>query len=261
MGVKMNNAPVYFTIGQVQFNPILNLDTYVPAIQAKMRAMQFPDYKSETVQEITFPTTTMQMLPSVRNQTQYRFGDMDGWAGFLLEENKLSFYTTKYDVFESFLQCIERGMQILDEVIHLDFIERLSLRYLDAVQPIHENESLAKYLAPEVLGLSQKLTGTTLTQSLSETLTQSADGHLLSRIIIRHGQIGMPIELAGLANKLHPRFYASDGLHAIVDTDAFFERRESFSVSFISEKLTALHDQIKQSFLQTITNHAQTVWA
>ena len=38
MGKKLANAPVYYTVAQVQFNPILNLDSFLPAIQAKMRA-------------------------------------------------------------------------------------------------------------------------------------------------------------------------------------------------------------------------------
>ena len=45
MGKKMKSAPVYFTIGQVQHNPLLNLGSYLPAIQERMRKAGYPDFK------------------------------------------------------------------------------------------------------------------------------------------------------------------------------------------------------------------------
>ncbi|HBY5726993.1 TPA: TIGR04255 family protein, partial [Klebsiella pneumoniae] len=30
MGTKLKAAPVYYMLGQVQFNPILDLETYMP---------------------------------------------------------------------------------------------------------------------------------------------------------------------------------------------------------------------------------------
>ncbi len=261
MGVKMNNAPVYFTIGQVQFNPILNLDTYVPAIQAKMRAMQFPDYKTEMVQEFILPGVGMQTAPAHSNQVRYRFGDIHGWQGFLLEQNRLSFFTTRYDVFQDFLAHLQAGVQILHDEMQLGYTERLSLRYLDAVQPDPSAETLAHFLTPEVLGLSQKFANTKMRQSLSETLTESGSGYMVSRVIIRHGQIGMPIELAGLATQLEARFTGADKVHAIIDTDAFYEQREAFDLSKIATRLHALHGQIEESFSQTVTPYAREKWA
>lgn len=55
MGTKLSNAPVYYTVAQVQFNPVLDLDGYIPAIQSKMREAHFPDYKKEIVQRLVLP--------------------------------------------------------------------------------------------------------------------------------------------------------------------------------------------------------------
>ena len=262
MGIKMNNAPVYFTMAQVQFNPILNLENYLPSIQSKMREIHFPDYSREVVQEMTFPfaaTTGIQIAPSVTNQARFRFGDIDGWQSFLLTQNQLSFQTTRYDTFETFLNCIASGLTILNEIMKLDFVERLGLRYLDAVQP-NANESLAAYLAPEVLGLSQKTSGQ-LAHSISETFTQTKVGYLMARIVIRNGQLGLPIELATQKIKLNPKFLTQNEQHAIIDTDAFLEQRQAFNVTQIEADLTSLHDEIKSAFTTTVTDHAQTIWA
>jgi hypothetical protein len=37
MSAKMRSAPVYFTIAQVRFSPILTLDTYAPQIEERLR--------------------------------------------------------------------------------------------------------------------------------------------------------------------------------------------------------------------------------
>ena len=52
MGKKMKNAPVYFTVAQVRFNPVLNMEGYLPTIQERMRATNFPDFKRETIQQL-----------------------------------------------------------------------------------------------------------------------------------------------------------------------------------------------------------------
>ena len=34
MGKKLTNAPVFYTVAQVQFNPVLDLDGYIAPIQS-----------------------------------------------------------------------------------------------------------------------------------------------------------------------------------------------------------------------------------
>lgn len=260
MGTKMHNAPVYFTIAQVQFNPILDIEHYIPSIQAKMRELHFPDYSREIFQEMLFPFAGAQAAPSIANQLRFRFGDIEGWQGFMLEQNKLSFYTTQYDTFETFSALVMQGLGILHQIIQLDFVERIGLRYLDAVQPQTADELLSAYLAPEVLGLSHKMSGE-LVHTISETLAQTKAGHLLTRIVILNGKVGLPPELADFTSKIQPRFTTRAGLHAIIDTDGFRKQREAFMLEKIASNLDTLHEEIKSVFNQTVTEHAQATWA
>lgn len=264
MSKKLSNAPVYYTVAQVQFNPILNLDTYLPAIQPKMRECRFPDYRQEVFQRLVMPfgglDAGQMAAPSVTPQARYIFGDIEGRSIFLLETNNLSLQTTAYDTFETFSATLLKGLGILHEILRLDFIERIGLRYLDAVQPVHESESLKDYLVTEVLGLSQR-DKDQLQQSVSETVAMTAAGQLVSRVLIRHGRIGLPMELAGMAPAIDTRFTQQEGLHAIVDTDASFVHREPFDLAKLEERLAALHDEVSKSFKATVTPHAQAVWA
>lgn len=264
MGKKLNNAPVYYTVAQVQFNPILSLEGYLPTIQAKMREARFPDYKQEVVQRLVIPfgglDPSQMAAPTVTPQSRYIFGDIEGRAVFTLETNALSFQTTAYETFESLSATLLKGLGILHDAIRLDFIERIGLRYLDAVLPLKEGEVLQDYLVPEMLGHAFKVEGQ-LQQSVSETVTLTAAGQLVSRVIVRHGQIGLPMELAPLAPTVAPRFTQQVGLHAIIDTDASYAHREVFDLSNVESRLAALHDEITKSFNVTVTTHAKAAWA
>ena len=55
MGKKMSDAPVYFTVAQVQFNPILNIEGYLTTIQDRMRIASFPDFKRVDIQQLVVP--------------------------------------------------------------------------------------------------------------------------------------------------------------------------------------------------------------
>ncbi len=264
MGEKLSKAPVYYTVAQVQFNPVLDLDGYIPAMQSKMREAHFPDYKKEVFQQLVLPFGGAEQgqmaAPTVTPQTRYLFGDIGGRSLFLLETNALSFQTTSYDTFETFSEAFLKGLGILHDALHLNFVERIGLRYLDAVQPSKDGETLREFLVPDVLGLALRGEGQ-LQHSISETIVSTAAGQLVSRVLIRHGHVGLPMELGGLAPTIDPRFTQRESLHAIVDTDASIGRREAFELPKVAAQLTALHDDIVKSFNATVTDHARASWA
>lgn len=264
MGTKLSNAPVYYTVAQVQFNPVLDLDGYIPAIQSKMREAHFPDYKKEVFQRLVLPFGGVEQgqmtAPTVSPQVRHLFGDIDGRSLFLVDTNALSFQTTRYDTFETFSETLLQGLGVLHDALRLDFVERIGLRYLDAVQPSKDGETLRDFLVPEVLGHSLRGQGQ-LQHSVSETSVLTASGQLLSRVLIRDDHVGLPMELAGLAPAIDPRFTQRKSLHAIVDTDASLALREAFELAKVGARLTSLHDDIVKSFKATVTDYARASWA
>lgn len=264
MGKKLSNAPVYYTVAQVQFNPVLDLDSYVTTIQARMRDAHFTDYKKVVFQRVDFPVLAMQqgqtIPPTITTQTRYVFGDIEGKTAFLLEANGLTLQTTSYDTFETFSKCFITALEVLHSVLRLDFVERIGLRYLDAIQPVKNGETLRDFLVPEVLGLALREHGQ-LQQSISETFVTTHAGQLVSRVIVRNGQVGLPMELSGAALAIDPRFTQRQGIHAIVDVDASFVQREMFELPKVEARLAALHDEIDALFRATVTDYARASWA
>ena len=265
MGKKLSKAPVYYTIAQAQFNPILDLEAYIPAIQARMREMQFPDFKQEIIQRLILPFGGVEAgqmaAPTLSPQSRYQFGDIEGRSLFLLDTNTLSFQTTAYDTFEVFSKDVLNGLAIIHEALRLDFIERIGVRYLDAILPYKAGDTLREYLVPEVLAFSFRDVGQ-LQHSISETVTATPSGQLTSRVVIRNGHVGLPADLTALAPSIDPRFTQQpETLHAIIDTDASFTSREPFDVAKVAKLLSSLHEEINLSFKATVTPYALNEWA
>jgi len=263
MSAKMSNAPVYFTVSQVRFNPILNIDGYLSIIQDHMRIAGFPDFKRVELKQLVLPFGSsgdgeQPQAPVFLPQSHCIFGNIEGTTEFVLQANSLALQTTTYDIFESFLTTFSQGLKIIHDSLKLDFTERIGLRYLDAVLP-REGETLSDYLTIEVVGLFQKLNGDLL-HSFSETVTAGQSGRLISRVIIQKGRVGLPPEISALAPRINQRFTQTEGIHAIIDTDAFFEQREKFNLQSIESRFISLHNEINRSFNATVTTHALNVW-
>lgn len=263
MGKKMKNAPVYFTVAQIRFNPILDMEAYLPTIQERMRKAHFPDFKRENIQQLILPFAppadgAQPPNPSFVPRARCVFGNIDRTSEFILEHNAMALQTTAYDTSEIFFKTMLDGLAIVHEAIQLDFTERVGLRYFDAVLP-KGDELLPQYLTSEVLGLYNKLGGT-LAHSYNETVTMNTVGQLISRVIIQKGQVGLPPEVMMLAPSINTKFTEANGLHAIIDTDAFYETREPFSLDRLNTKLIELHNEIETSFKATVTPFALKTW-
>jgi len=265
MGQKMKNAPLYFTIAQAKYNPVLSLKSYMPDIQEHMRKAGYPDFKQGVTMVFNINPAGSGDVPQpppppVQHVDRYVFSNMENTRGFILQQNALSFQATQYDTFELFSSEFKKGLEIVHNSVGLTFSERIGIRYLDAVIP-RSGEDISKYLVPEVLGVSSRLKVNATLHSFSETLARiDSVGQVIARTIIQDGPLGFPpdIQLDGL--KLLEKFTNVKCLHAIIDTDGAFEGREPFDIAKIMRHLDELHNEASNSFKATITDYALSVW-
>ncbi|MDN5752330.1 MAG: TIGR04255 family protein [Nitrosospira sp.] len=267
MGEKMKNAPVYFTIAQVRHNPVLQLGYYAPDIQERMRKAGYPDFKKGTAMAFSFSLRphidngSMQQNPAVEPVERLMFFSADSTRGFVVEQNALSFHTTDYDTFETFADEFMRGVSIVHECVTLALTVRIGLRYLDAVVPPNEEEGLPSYLAPGVLGISNRLPADVLvSHSIAETHIQTSECAVLARTIIQAGQLGFPMDLQPIGVKIADHFQKIDGVHAIIDTDASIERQQAFDMGSIREQLEKLRRGVGLAFDATVMPLAVVAW-
>jgi uncharacterized protein (TIGR04255 family) len=265
MGKKLKAAPVFFTIIQARFNPILSLDAYVPQIQEHLRKEGFPDAQRGFVATINLtpnaasPAEGSPAQIPIAQTPRIMFGNRQRTACFVLDQGSISFQTTEYDVFETFLADLMKGLEAVHHAVTLDFTDRLGLRYLDAVFP-KTGETVKDYLSGSILGLTDKIDDT-IVHSFSETLVKREDTQVRSRVIIQDGELAFPPDLAGLNLTVPERFRGLNGRHAIIDTDGWSEAREALNLDRIKERFDSIHDGIITTFKASVTPNALKVWA
>jgi uncharacterized protein (TIGR04255 family) len=259
MGTPLKSPPVYFTLAQVQFNPILKMLDFLPAIQEGFRNIGFPDYNLQKVFALRIAVQDGQAVPSMPGFVdRFAFRNAQITQSFLLDSDKLIFQSTDYGRFEAFSGHLLQGMELLHKILRFDFTERVGLRYLDQVAPLG-NDQLSDYLVPEVLGVSRGLGGKAL-RSFSEAFNEFGNVKLLSRVIIQEGGLGFPPDLMANNMVVAQRFQKYSGLHAILDNDGFVEGREAYSADALQQHLVAIHDVLTAAFHATATPHAFAVW-
>ncbi|AOE87976.1 TIGR04255 family protein [Pseudomonas sp. TCU-HL1] len=266
MGKKLKNAPVFFTIGQVQHNPLLSLGSYIPQIQERMRKAGYPGFERSAqmrlaLQSVSDGTDENGPVPAFQKMDRFVFSDLNSTQGFILQPNAISFQTTVYDRFEGFYEQLEMGLSILNEVVGgLSFVERLGLRYLDAVAPQPE-EDLGQYLVPQVLGLPFKMEEAMFSHSFTEAVLMAEGlGQVVARTVIQNGKLAFSPDLDPAPLKLQARFESIVGMHAIIDTDGFSIERRPYEIDEVRSRMDALHELIGQCFNATVTDFARTAW-
>ncbi|MBD1850912.1 TIGR04255 family protein [Leptolyngbya sp. FACHB-711] len=257
---KMSLAPVFYTLAQVQFNPIAQMSDYVAKLQEHLRRSGFPDFRAENQFELTIRRLD-EAEPDVKptQHMRWSFTNTQRTEGYLLLSNALVFHTTTYDTFADFLKKALSGLELVHEIVELAYVERIGLRYLNAVTPIG-NDTLQQYLNPSLLGFSANLEGR-LSHSFTETVTVIEDGNLVARAVITDGALALSPDLFPLQLELQARFAEINGRNAVLDTDYFVAKRNSFNLIEVEEQLQKAHGIITNAFRVAVTDYAREKWA
>lgn len=266
MGNKLKNPPVFFTIGQVQHNPVLSLDSYIPQIQERMRKAGYPGFTKSTQMQLSLQSASdgaddKAPTPTIQKLDRFVFSNLNDTNAFLLQPNSITFETTTYVDFKEFYEQLELGLSILDEAIGgLSFVERLGLRYLDAIAP-QEGEDLSQYLIPQVLGLPAQMKESAFSHSFSEAvLLADGIGQVVARTVIQNGRLAFPPDIDPERLKIQERFESISGIHALIDTDGFSVERRPYNKAEVLTRMDELHELIGRCFRATTTDFARTAW-
>jgi uncharacterized protein (TIGR04255 family) len=121
MSSQMKNAPVYLTIAQVRFNPILSAPTFIPGIQDNFRKHGFSDFKKAVTMTFAFSPASNKdsesQMPPPQPVERFLFSDISNTQNFQLDQGSLSFQSTKYEVFERFATELTKGLQMVDKMV------------------------------------------------------------------------------------------------------------------------------------------------
>jgi len=259
---KLTHAPVFYTLAAVQFNPVAQMPSYVAPLQERLRRSGFPDFAKDNQVGVT-----VQRLKDLRlniqkeEEMRWIFTNAEQMECYVLLSDTLVFQTTTYDNFKEFLQKVLFGLQLVHEIVELAYVERVGLRYLNAIAPMG-NDTIEQYLNPSLQGFLP-LEDASLQHSLTETVSSVKQGTLLTRAITAENGLIIPPDLLPLRLKLQPRFEEICGRITSLDTDYSVTntKRSSFDVETVERQLLVAKEVISNTFKASVTDHAIERWA
>lgn len=264
MGAPLKDPPVFLTLAQVKFNPVLNLIEYLPVIQDNFRNVGYPDFESHKGFAIRLQASQegSQELntPEPVQMNRFQFGNAEKTHLFILDSTGLTLQSTKYGNFENFSECFLKGLSIVHEAVNLTYIERIGLRYLDRIMPI-QGKDLNDYLIEAVKGPQSKLGGDPV-YSYVESMNLIRSIRLISRVAIQSGPLSLPPDLQIGGMRIEEKFLRHNGENATLDNDGFIEERHQFvNNEAIHAKLDEIHEVINKAFKETVTEEALKIWS
>jgi len=274
MGSILNNPPVFHMLIQIKFNRITAIKNYYDQIQECFRQASFPDAKENLQQEISIQQPTEDTMQNVRiehkNQLTWHFMNFERSAGFVLGDDFLVYHTTAYKCFNDALPHILNGINIIHEVMAISFIERIGMRFLNAILP-EPSKQLSDYLIPDVLGFSGtslETNGYIKQHSMFESIlfSEAEKRVCASRIVMAKTNNSPPImpqDLIPLIQQLdlQKQFIGLTGDMALLDIDCFQDgMREQFVLNQIEKHITALHDNASTIFRTLIRPERMQQW-
>lgn len=268
MNKRMSNAPVFHALAQARFSPVAAMNRYADQIQDKLRREGYPLFELQDVTHLVVSGAVQAQaaVPQIANTPSWLITRADHSAGFILEPSSITYHTTRYDTHGTFLPEFLRGLAAVHEVAGLDHVQRLGLRYLDAVLP-REGEQVEQYLAGGVHGISGTFNARQryrLSESVFEMETGplSPSGTLVARVYRMNALLRLPPDLPPGGLMLDPRFVLETPQeHAVIDTDHFVEGQLPVDIGGLEAQLRSLHAGIRAVFDATISRHAHNVWA
>jgi uncharacterized protein (TIGR04255 family) len=255
----MKNPPIFYTIGQIQFNPVLGMAKFIPDIQDSLRS-RFPDFRQEKRATLQIRIGEENSAPAqAATQDRWHFIDLKKTSGYLLQPQSLVFHTTAYEDSEHFLQKVLDGISAVNKCADLTYVDGVAIRTLDAVIP-EAGLNVRDYLNPAVRGISDGLDGS-LKHNVMESLWEiPPNGILISRVSIVKGSLATPMDLFPLPLELRPNLRELNLEHALLDNDRQERERFVFDLEEIRKKLLIVKKGATEAFQKEISQLALERW-
>lgn len=268
MSGNLANAPVYYALVQVRFEPVAAMAKYVDEIQDRLRRSGFPLYETEQTQALNFfaaqngnvPVPPVGIpMPMVNSAPVWYFTNTDRNAGYVLSNDFITFQVTKYDGHEKFFQFVLTGIQLLNEIVQLGNITRVGMRYLDAIIPSADDD-MNDYLHSSVVGIDF---GTEWLAGSWESAYKTDKGILIAKVYrVANQPIGTPIDLQIRCLHLPEKYRNNTPVrHAVMDFDHYSEGTLPPNSEALTESLNDLHQGISDCFRKLATPHAFERWS
>lgn len=260
MGEKWKNPPVFYTVAQLKFNPVLNMEKYLPEIQDLLRLRGLPEIRQANEAHLKLDMNSRKVQES--ETTRWCFSDKRRTQAYVLTTESLSYHTTSYVDFQHFSQQVLDGLEDVHNVVTLDHLTRIGLRLLDAVVAT-PSLSVEDALDPKLFGAFSALGGK-LAHSYLETVQNIEERQLISKVFVVANGLPIPPDLHPLPLSLPERLHGLRGNIATLDNDCssneMIEFPDGIDRSRLEEQLRSLKNSLNDAFRCATTDLARQEW-
>lgn len=256
---RLNNGPLFYVLGVLDFEPLLKLGDYIPMIQENLRLVGFPLIQQAFTSEITFDgqSVTTNQLP------QWAFTTPDHKSAIILTQSKIAVETVDYRGFQEFSATLKNALYALRHIPGLIIAQRLGLRYVNAIQPeadkgfdtvLHERlAGVDSFNGLDQLAINMAISGTSEHGRLTIQVRQAPHG-----VNAQSDTFMLPPDITPKGTpsiRVDPRRPSR-----LLDLDHSALIGEDLNPEGILQLATRLHTALDSAFLESITQDAFDSW-
>ena len=249
-------SPLVFTLGVVQFDPVLAVGNYIPDIHESLRKNGFPKVRERMVTHRIVQTDAGELRGELKKQ--WEFHDSANRTSILVDQDAVVIQTTAYTTYEEFQKLFKLALEFVADRLEIAEVIRCGLRYIDIIEQPQEGD-MADLVDSGLLGLAE-LDGFHRKHSHSATEMEGEDG---STIRIRASCVPLGIVLppdlipCELVFEKPP---VRQTPFVMLDLDHFSLRSFPYDSKWTLKHLSNLHDGLDHAFRSSITPHALELW-
>jgi uncharacterized protein (TIGR04255 family) len=235
------------------------MSDFVPKIHERLRR-EFPEVRQEDIRRVQMNLAAQDSKDFVSTlaTARWSFSNLKRTSGYVLYTDSIVFHTSAYETSAEFSSALLTGIQLVNEIVGLSYVDGVGLRTLDAVIP-DSGRQLDFYLDRQVLGF-YGLLGGELKHNITENVTALPTGQQVSRVVILSGTIGIPMDLFPIPLTLGQKFQGLNGVHAVLDLDHSRQERFEFDIAEIKTRVIELKKGVTEVFSKIVTPEALEVW-
>lgn len=255
--LEFTKSPLIIALAQVRMTPILSLEDYIPKLQDLLRARDYPRLLKRNMK-----TTRQDVIGKmdVLESTDWVFADKAGHFALVVGERSLALVTSSYTTFEHFADRLKDCLQLVHDVVNINGVERLGLRYVDLIESTPE-KPLSYFLESCILGLSLGELGKRVSSSSQTIMETSPNRKLVVRTTERPKGLVIPPDLLSLQLKLRKPNELEQSF-GILDLDHYaeFPETDDYDTANVIRNFCELHDIVDQAFRKATTDNAKLDW-
>jgi uncharacterized protein (TIGR04255 family) len=242
-----------YVVAQVRISPVFMMAKYLPEFQDQLRLEGFPKFRKGIVQEIVIDP----QKPRVESSERFEFLAGDETLGIIVAQDAITLHTTRYSVFEEFLERFLFTLRCVHSAVNIGIVERVGLRYVDLIRDSGRMK-INDFIQSGLQGLNPSELRLAEFRRRSELIGRTSVGTLAVRFYEQLGR-AFPSDLGEVGLSTHVSVAHPEKV-GLLDLDHAVNQNFEFNVDGISELMWDLHDGLDITFRNAVTKDALSAW-